>query len=221
MIPFSQIEEQYETFSAFLKVKNETPIDIKFKKLNENAVLPRYAHDGDVGMDMTAISVEYNQEHDMYIYHTGLSMESDKHYGAFLFPRSSNRKTEAYLCNHVGIVDCAIYRGEILFCFKNRDSLKTIASQAQAEEFMCTLSGKPTKYNDFNVQEGTAQDAYYNSLKAYEEVIHNPMKYAPYKEGDRVGQMVIFLYPNINTVETKEELSETERGTNGFGSTGN
>ena len=65
MIPFSQIEEQYETFSAFLKVKNETPIDIKFKKLNENAVLPRYAHDGDVGMDMTAISVEYNQEHDM------------------------------------------------------------------------------------------------------------------------------------------------------------
>ena len=30
---------------------------IKFKKLVPEAVIPSYAHDGDVGMDMTAISV--------------------------------------------------------------------------------------------------------------------------------------------------------------------
>ena len=51
-------------------------VTIKFKKLNQNAVIPTYAHDGDVGMDLTAIDVEYDQEKDMYIYHTGLACES-------------------------------------------------------------------------------------------------------------------------------------------------
>ena len=37
-------------------------LEIRFKKLDENAVIPSYAHDGDVGMDMTAISVEYDEE---------------------------------------------------------------------------------------------------------------------------------------------------------------
>jgi dUTPase len=29
-------------------------IEIKFKKLSENAIIPSYAHDGDVGLDLTA-----------------------------------------------------------------------------------------------------------------------------------------------------------------------
>ena len=41
---------------------------IKFKKLVPEAVIPSYAHDGDVGMDMTAVSVEYDVDKDMYIY---------------------------------------------------------------------------------------------------------------------------------------------------------
>lgn len=97
---------------------------IKFKKLVPEAVIPSYAHDGDVGMDMTAVSVEYDVEKDLYIYHTGLACESVKWYGIFLFPRSSNCKTEAYLTNHVGVVDSAIYRGEIQFRYKNRDRYK-------------------------------------------------------------------------------------------------
>ena len=62
-------------------------LDIKFKKLDERAVVPTYAHDGDVGMDMTAIGVEYDKENDMYIYHTGLAFETEKHYGMLLFPK--------------------------------------------------------------------------------------------------------------------------------------
>ena len=46
------------------------PIEIKIKKLSENAVIPKYAIDGDVGMDLTAIDVEYDGKKDMYIYHT-------------------------------------------------------------------------------------------------------------------------------------------------------
>ena len=94
---------------------------IKFKKLVPYAVIPSYAHDGDVGMDLTAVSLEYDVEKDMYIYHTGLACESEKWYGIFLFPRSSNCKTEAYLTNHVGVVDSFLYRGEIQLRYKNRD----------------------------------------------------------------------------------------------------
>ena len=38
------------------------PIEIKIKKLSENAVIPKYAINGDVGMDLTAIDVEYDEE---------------------------------------------------------------------------------------------------------------------------------------------------------------
>lgn len=40
-----------------------------------------------------------------------------------------------------------------------------------------------------------------------------------YKVGDRVGQLIILPYPDIIFEET-DELSESERGANGYGSTG-
>ena len=40
-----------------------------------------------------------------------------------------------------------------------------------------------------------------------------------YKIGDRVGQLIIMPYPKIEFEEV-EELTETERGDGGYGSTG-
>ena len=40
----------------------------------------------------------------------------------------------------------------------------------------------------------------------------------PYNVGDKVGQLVIMPYPQINFVET-DKLSNSERGEGGFGST--
>lgn len=40
-----------------------------------------------------------------------------------------------------------------------------------------------------------------------------------YKVGDRIAQIIIIPYPEIVFIES-EELSETERGSGGFGSTG-
>lgn len=40
-----------------------------------------------------------------------------------------------------------------------------------------------------------------------------------YKVGDRIGQMIIMPYPHIEFVGV-DELSETERGTTGYGSSG-
>lgn len=194
-------------------------LNIKFKKLNENAVIPSYAHYGDVGMDFTAISVEYDEKLDMYVYHTGLAFESDFHYGQFLFPRSSNRKTDAYLCNSVGIADSAIYRGEILFCYKNRDSINTIA-ESKANAAMMEY------YTTCNVEQKDLQFWIRKGIEIYndtKEKVYNEakeLKYAPYKVGDKIGQMVMLTYPNVNLIEC-EELSSSDRGVNGFGSTGN
>lgn len=157
---------------------------IKFKKLAPNAVIPSYAHDGDVGMDMTAVSVEYDKEKDMYIYHTGLSCELEKGYALLLFPRSSNCKTDAYLTNSIGVVD-PIYRGEIQFRFKNRDRYR--------KSLLEWIGGK--------IDEERALDK------------------APYKAKDRIGQMVIISHPKVECWEFNE-LSDTDRGSGGFGSTG-
>ena len=40
-----------------------------------------------------------------------------------------------------------------------------------------------------------------------------------YEVGDRIGQMIIIKYPTVEFVES-EELSETERGCGGYGSSG-
>lgn len=41
----------------------------------------------------------------------------------------------------------------------------------------------------------------------------------PYQIGDRVGQIIIMPYPKVEFLEV-EELTKTERGDGGFGSTG-
>lgn len=49
------------------------------------------------------------------------------------------------------------------------------------------------------------------TTEGYTEKIYNP--------GDKVGQIIILPYPEINFIET-EEFDETDRGSGGFGSTG-
>ena len=207
---FEEVENSTDKkdFMTFAKEAiGQTKYEVKFKKLDERAVIPTYAHDGDVGMDITAIDVEYNFDMDCYLYHTGLAFETDKHYVIFLFPRSSNRKTDAYLCNHVGIADSAIYRGEIIFCYKNRTSLRQYCLERRMIEFFNAVEdGKRLK------------DAVKKSVKGWTEAMNNPMLFAPYKVGDKIGQMVVLPYPDIKLSERKE-LSETERGDGAFGST--
>ena len=55
--------------------------------------------------------------------------------------------------------------------------------------------------------------------ESYNEVMDNPMNYAPYQVGERIGQMVVLSHPFVQT-NLVDDLSETERGKNGFGSTG-
>lgn len=141
---------------------------VKIKKLVPEAVIPTYAKEGDAGLDLTAVSYENGKYG--HVYGTGLAVEIPAGHVGLIFPRSSNRKTEAYLTNHVGIIDSG-YRGEIMITYKNRDA----------------------KLDDSG--------------------------FAPYAVGNRVAQLIIIPYPQIDFIEV-DELSESERGTGGHGSTG-
>jgi len=137
---------------------------IKIKKMNPNAVIPKYAKPGDACMDLVAVE-RWIDDCDNVCLNTGLAMEIPQGFVGLLFPRSSISKTGLRLANCVGVIDSG-YRGPIMFKFKQHD------------------------------------DSLFN-----------------YKIGDRVGQIMILPYPQIDFLES-DELSDTSRGSGGFGSTG-
>ncbi|CAB4159961.1 Dut dUTPase [uncultured Caudovirales phage] len=141
-------------------------MQVRVKKLHEDAVIPAYGKPGDAGLDLTATSIE-KDSYGNVVYGTGLAIEIPEGYVGLIFPRSSNSKTDLYLTNHVGVVDSG-YRGEIMFKFRANPSL---------------------------------------------------INAVIYQVGDRVGQLIIIPYPQIKLVEATE-LSDSERGEGGFGSTG-
>ena len=157
-------------------------MQVKVKKLHPDAVIPRYAKQGDAGLDLTAISKSFDDNGNT-VYDTGLAFEIPEGYVGLLFPRSSNSKTDLRLTNSVGVVDSG-YRGSVMFKYRN-DS-----------------------YSNLNIP----------NIKSYMEA----SKFSfgnEYEVGDRVGQLLILPYPQIELIDS-EELSSTERGTGGYGSTG-
>lgn len=146
-------------------------MEIKFKRLSDNAVLPSKAHPTDAGLDLTCTNItsEVNEcGQFVLVYHIGIAVEIPVGYVGLIFQRSSVYKKSLTLTNAVGVVDSG-YRGEILLKFKNTS--------------------------------GDSIPAVYNI-------------------GDRIAQLIIMPYPEIEPVFV-EDLSESERGENGFGSSDN
>lgn len=152
-------------------------MQIKIKRLLPNAVIPSYAHEGDAGMDLTAIWSENDRDGNI-VYHTGIAIEIPYGCVGLIFPRSSIAKYDLSLTNAVGVVDHG-YTGEI------------------------TLKFKPTTREVCHFE--------YGRICRYGE--HH------YMPGDRIAQLVVLPYPKVMLVEV-EELSDSERGTGGYGSTG-
>lgn len=104
-------------------------MDVKFKKLHEDAKIPNYAHDTDAGLDLTAVS--FTQEFDksnklVLVYHTGLAVEIPEGHVGLIFMRSSVSNKSISLTNAVAVIDSG-YRGELLLKYKiTTDSLPTI-----------------------------------------------------------------------------------------------
>jgi dUTP pyrophosphatase len=147
------------------KLKEEKTL--KFKKLNPEAVIPKYATKGSAGFDFHCLEECWIDINSTVILKTGLSVEIPYGYFMSIVPRSSTGlKTPLRLSNSYGVID-SDYRGEIGLIFTN-------------------TSNTPFKIN----------------------------------KGDRLAQGFLIPITQFEILESLEDLSKTERGEGGYGSTG-
>ena len=105
-----------KTQSAFLI--SVSKMQIRFKKLSDQAQPPFKASPYAAGYDLVAISKEWDEQHSCWVFGTGLALEIPIGYVGLLFPRSSVFKTTHILANCVGVID-ADYRGEVKVFFRD------------------------------------------------------------------------------------------------------
>lgn len=157
-------------------------IRLGFKKLDERATLPSYAHERDAGMDLYAIEDVMLKFGECTLVHTGVAAEIPDGYELQVRPRSGLALKGVTVWNAPGTIDSK-YRGEI---------------------------GVPLIY-----------------MTGHLNVMQSPGSFVPsvaspgYKicKGDRIAQLVLAPVSFAEPVWV-DELSDTDRGTGGFGSTG-
>ena len=90
-------------------------MQLKIKKLDRRAVMPKYATDGSAGLDLCVLLDEpfVLEPFDRKVLPTGLAMEIPQGHVGLLFPRSSvGVKLGIGKPNSVGVID-SDYRGEV------------------------------------------------------------------------------------------------------------
>lgn len=94
-------------------------MQVRIKRLSDEAVIPTQGTTGSAGFDLTAISINIveNEEFGYIEYGTGISVAIPEHHVGLLFPRSGISNTGLILSNSVGVID-SDYRGEIKLRFK-------------------------------------------------------------------------------------------------------
>lgn len=136
---------------------------IKIRKLHPDAVIPKYACEGDAGMDLYSIeNLTLKSKHRVKI-KTGISIELPLGYVSLIWDKSGIASQGIKTMG--GVLDSG-YRGEYIVVLVNLSSV------------------------DFEI-----------------------------KKGQKIAQLLIQKVENPN-IEIVDELSPTERGEGGFGSTG-
>jgi dUTP pyrophosphatase len=140
-------------------------IKVEIKRLNEDAIIPQYAHKTDAGADVFAVEEVTLKPHETALVKTGIAVAIPVGYEIQVRPRSGlSLKTNLRVANAPGTID-SDYRGEICVIMTNIGNLSYTINK-----------------------------------------------------GDKIAQLIIAPVPMIDWVMV-EELSSTERGEGGFGST--
>lgn len=166
-------------------------VTVKIKKLHPDAVIPQYAHKGDAGFDLVAAEDVIIAPGETKAIPLGLAFEIPEGYEMQIRPRSGiSSKTKLRVSNAPGTVDCT-YRGEVKVLLDH-----TKCSVEYSVRCLETLGGEKIEVCAFYPHE-----TYLIS------------------KGDRIAQGVIQRLPDVELIETNE-LSDSERGAGGFGSSG-
>lgn len=149
-------------------------MEVKIKKLYDDAVIPSYAKPGDAGLDLYAHSVRLDDQRGYWEFGTGVAIEIPEGYVGLVYPRSSISNTIYSLTNCVGVIDSG-YRGEIKIRF-----------EANSRE-MTKIIGKTLTNIGVIKNAGTF-----------------PWDLKIYNKTDAIAQLIIMPYPKIDLIEVKE-----------------
>lgn len=163
-------------------------LKIKVTKVNENAIMPKFAHDTDSGFDLYVSEDCVINAKSTGAVPTGLKFELPEGFGIMVRPRSGNtlKGVEGF---YEPIIEDAL---SILVC-------------------------KEKHLMDLKVQIGTIDQDYRGEVR----VLTTNNECCPVKipKGTKLAQCVIEKVYHAD-FEIVDELSDTKRGENGFGSTG-
>ncbi len=141
-------------------------MDIKIKKISPIAIIPRYAHEGDAGMDVFSVIDKTIAPGTSALIGTGIALEIPLGYEVQVRPRSGLAlKNGITVLNSPGTIDSG-YRGEIGVILINHGQ----------DDFIVT-------------------------------------------KGMKIAQLVFAKYETVS-LTLVDELNESQRRANGFGSTG-
>jgi len=166
-------------------------LSVKIMRLCPDAVIPRYAHEGDAGLDLVAAADVIIEPGETALIPTGIAVELPPGYELQVRPRSGiTLRTKLRV--QLGTVD-SNYRGEIGVIVDNvaEDPFGNVVP------YLSHIDG-----SDYR----TDGEIYPNETYII-------------RKGDKIAQGVIAPVAKATFNET-DELSDTTRGTGGFGSTG-
>lgn len=177
-----------------------TQIIVKIRKLHPDAVTPAYATELAAGFDLVAVEDVIIAPGETALVPIGLAFEIPPDFEMQIRPRSGvSYRTKLRVANSPGTID-ADYRGEIKVIIDNisQEHANRHPNIRDAHnDYLTDVGGKSFRTHGRRFAHGTYS----------------------IRKGDRIAQGVIAPMVRAD-FEVVDELSETERGAGGFGSTG-
>ena len=173
--------------------QEETKLILNFKKLSPTAITPTKAHTTDAGFDLYADEDVVLKYGETAAIKTNIAIELPEGYVADVRPRSGLTLNTG-LRVHYGTIDAGY-----------RDGIGIICENGNHEPMISDVMY-------FVASELTEDKTYSDFIGEKEIVIH-------IERGQKIAQLVILPIPEI-TLQEVTELSDSDRGVNGFGSTG-
>jgi dUTP pyrophosphatase len=191
---FSVLCTMAELNAKQLKEEYTMKLNVKIKRLNEDAVIPKYAREGDAGFDLIATEDVIIEPGETKLVPTGLAFELPPGYEMTIRPRSGvTLKTKLRV--QLGTVDSG-YRGEVGVIVDN------IAQKTGINvNYAMSIDGIGANFKHFPNGNGS---------EVYTYII---------RKGDRIAQAVIAPFETAHFVDS-DKLEESMRGGQGFGSSG-
>lgn len=174
------------------KEAQNMPLEIGFKRLSDNAILPTKAHATDSGFDLFAAQDVIIAPGETVVVPSDIAIQLPQGYEAQVRPRSGiTSKTKLRV--QLGTID-EQYRGNIGIIVDN------VAPKTDSEtgEFYLMDESKTVLIE----YDANFDKTYY------------------VRKGDKIAQLVVQPIPATVAVEITGELEDSDRGANGFGSSG-